>query len=194
MNATPEPNSRVVLRRVAAEDQEEFTGLARASVDLHRSWIYAPATAAEFATYLARFDQVTAVGLLVRLRDTGAIAGLVNISQIVRGPYQRGVLGYAAFAPTAGHGYMSEGLGLALRYAFGPLGLRRLEADIQPGNETSLKLVKRLGFRQEGYSPGLIQIEGIWRDHERWAITSDTIGHVPPPPPGPFPGEPLPYV
>jgi ribosomal-protein-alanine N-acetyltransferase len=60
---------------------------------------------------------------------------------------------YAAFAPAAGQGYMSEGLGLVLRYAFGPLRLHRLDAQIQPSNHASLALVRRLGFRNEGLLP-----------------------------------------
>ena len=81
-----------------------------------------------------------------------------------------------AFAPAAGQGYMSEGLGLVLRYAFEQLRLHRLDAQIQPGNHASLRLVRRLGFRNEGYSPALLFIDGAWRDHERWAITAAMTG------------------
>jgi ribosomal-protein-alanine N-acetyltransferase len=176
VNVAPAPVSRVLLRQIAYEDQDEFLVLARASVDLHHPWIFLPTTPGEFATYLARFDQETAVGFVVCVRDTGAIAGLVNISQIVRGSYQRAVLGYGVFLPSAGRGYVSEGVGLAVRHGFERLGLHRLEADIQPGNEASLNLVKRLGFRREGHSPGFIKIGGMWRDHERWAVTTDMIG------------------
>lgn len=167
-----ERRRRVFLREVAPDDQEEFVGLARASVGLHHPWIFAPTTPDEFRTYLDRFDGVTAIGFVVCLAGSGALAGLVNIGHILRGPYLRGTLGYGAFAPTAGHGLMSEGVRLAVRYGFQELGLHRLEADIQPANEASRKLVERLGFRREGYSPGLIRIDGIWRDHERWAITA----------------------
>lgn len=60
-----------------------------------------------------------------------------------------------------------------LRFAFGPLELHRLEANIQPDNTSSLNLVKRLGFQCEGYSTAFQYINGAWRDHERWAITAE---------------------
>lgn len=64
------------------------------------------------------------------------------------------MLGYAAFLPYAGQGYLSEGVALAVRYAFERLELHRVEADIQPGNDASVRLVERLGFRREGSLPG----------------------------------------
>ncbi|MEV6861887.1 GNAT family N-acetyltransferase [Streptosporangium subroseum] len=172
--------SRVTLRPIADHDQDEFIGLVRASVDLHHPWMSLPTTPQEFQAYLRGFDNpLSAEGLLVCVRDTGAIAGNININSIIRGRFQNGSLGYAAFAPTAGRGYMSEGLGLVLRHAFERLRLHRLEAQIQPGNHASLKLVQRHGFRCEGCSPDLLFIDGAWRDHERWAITNTMFGEVP---------------
>jgi [ribosomal protein S5]-alanine N-acetyltransferase len=170
---------RVTLRPLGRRDQSEFLELAAASIDLHHPWMSLPATAQEFQAYLARYEQPTDASLLICVRDTGAIAGVVNINSIIRGRFQCGSLAYAAFAPTAGQGYMSEGLGLVLRYAFEQLRLHRLEAQIQPGNHASVRLVQQLGFRNEGYSPDLLFIDGAWRDHERWAITSSMIGIVP---------------
>ncbi len=68
---------------------------------------------------------------------------------------------------------MTEGLGLVVRVAFDQLQLHRLEANIQPDNTSSLNLVRRLGFRREGYSTAFQFINGKWRDHERWAITAE---------------------
>jgi ribosomal-protein-alanine N-acetyltransferase len=173
-------SSRVILRPMTGDDQDEFIELVRASVDLHHPWMSLATTPQEFQTYLSRFDDpLAAEGLLVCVRETGAIAGHISINSIIRGRFQNGSLAYAAFAPTAGQGYMSEGLGLLLRHAFGQLRLHRLEAQIQPGNQPSLKLVQRHGFRYEGCSPELLFIDGAWRDHERWAITNTMIGEAP---------------
>jgi [ribosomal protein S5]-alanine N-acetyltransferase len=169
----------VTLRPLGSRDQTEFLELVTASIDLHHPWMSLPATPQEFQAYLTRYEQPSEQSLLICVRETGAIAGVVNINSIIRGRFQCGSLGYAAFAPTAGQGYMSEGLDLVLRYAFEQLRLHRLEANIQPGNHASLKLVQRLGFRNEGCSPDLLFIDGAWRDHERWAITSSMIDFVP---------------
>jgi [ribosomal protein S5]-alanine N-acetyltransferase len=173
---SPDRPERVILRSLAARDQEEFLDLVAASADLHRPWMSLPATPREFHTYVTRYAGPGEESLLVCVRATGAIAGLININSIIRGRFQCGSLAYAAFAPAAGQGYMSEGLGLVLRHAFEHLRLHRLEAQIQPDNHASLRLVGRAGFRYEGRSPELLFIDGAWRDHERWAITSTMAG------------------
>jgi ribosomal-protein-alanine N-acetyltransferase len=107
------------------------------------------------------------------LAASGELAGVINVSEIVRGPFQSAYLGYYALAPHAGQGYMTEGLALALRWIFGELRLHRVEANIQPGNAASRALARRLGFRREGLSPRYLKVGGRWRDHERWALTVD---------------------
>ncbi|MFG3345846.1 GNAT family N-acetyltransferase [Streptomyces sp. NPDC048018] len=164
--------SRVALHPLTLSDQDEFCALVRASAELHHPWMQLPADAEAFHAWMRRFDDGTNRGFLIRVRETGAAAGMVNINSIIRGRYQGASLGYAAFAPSAGRGYMTEGLALTLRHAFGDLRLHRLEANIQPGNEASLAVVRRLGFRFEGISPAYLYIDGGWRDHERWSITA----------------------
>ena len=70
---------------------------------------------------------------------------------------------------------MTEAVRLATAHAFEALGLHRLEANIQPGNLRSIALVKRLGFRLEGFSPRYLRMGGEWRDHERWALLADEV-------------------
>jgi len=177
--AEDEGGARVILRELIAADEDEFLGLARASIGLHHPWYTMPTTREAFQAYLTRLSRPAIEARLVCLRDTGAMAGVIVIDSIIRGRFQSGTLSYGAFAPAAGRGYMSEGLGLLLRYAFGELGLHRLEANIQPANRASLALVRRQGFRKEGYSPDMLFIDGAWRDHERWAITREMTDSPP---------------
>lgn len=109
---------------------------------------------------------------LVCLRDTGEIAGVVNISNIVMGMLRSGYLGYYAFSGFERQGLMREGVLGVVRHAFTKLSLHRLEANVQPGNAASIALVRSCGFTREGYSPRYLKIGGRWRDHERWAIRS----------------------
>ncbi|WP_175410958.1 GNAT family N-acetyltransferase [Streptomyces sp. TRM64462] len=172
---------RVGVRPFRYEDADEFTARARESRGLHRPWLFPPDTADAYAGYArALIEAPDRAGYLVCARESGAVAGFVNINNIVRGSFLSGALGYGAFAHAAGRGLMSEALELVLSHAFGPLGLHRLEANIQPGNAASLALVRRAGFRKEGFSPAMLFIDGAWRDHERWAITAEML----PPPPG----------
>ena len=167
-----ETASRVELRPLTLADQDEFCSLVQASAALHRPWMRLPATAQEFQAWMRRFDDGTNRGFLIRVLDTGVAAGTININSVIRGRYQGASLGYAAFAPSAGQGYMTDGLTVTLRHAFDDLRLHRLEANVRPANKASLALVQRLGFRYEGLSPAYLYINGAWRDHERWAITA----------------------
>ncbi|MCO6007125.1 GNAT family N-acetyltransferase [Actinoallomurus purpureus] len=175
----PDGSGRVTLRPLAGRDQSEFLDLVSASKDLHRPWMSLPSTPQDFQAYLSRYEQPNEESLLICVRSTGAVAGMVNINSIIRGRFQSGSLAYAAFAPTAGQGYLTEGLELVVRHAFEQLRLHRLEAQIQPGNDASIRLVRRVGFRHEGCSPELLFIDGAWRDHERWAITNTMIDIAP---------------
>jgi len=110
---------------------------------------------------------------VARERETGLLAGIINLNEIVRGAFQNAYMGYYGFATSQGRGLMTEAIGLVLDHAFGPVALHRVEANIQPENARSIALVRRLGFRREGLSRGYLLIGGEWRDHERWAILSD---------------------
>ena len=68
---------------------------------------------------------------------------------------------------------MTQAVKMAANYAFDEIGLHRLEANIQPENLSSIALVRRVGFLQEGFSPRYLRIGGVWRDHERWALLVD---------------------
>jgi ribosomal-protein-alanine N-acetyltransferase len=164
--------SRIILRAPALADEREFLESARRSRALHRPWMKAPQTPAEFRAYVKRMAQPEHRAFLICRRNTGAIVGVVNISNIVLGLFRSGYLGYYAFAEHQREGLMREGLSTVVHFAFGSMKLHRLEANIQPGNLSSIALIKGAGFAKEGYSPRYLKIGGRWRDHERWAIVA----------------------
>ena len=165
---------RVVLRPPTADDQDEFIACMRASRSAHRPWLYMPETPDAYRTYLAKVDDPRTAPFLACRTDDGAIVGFLNISEIVRGGFKSAFLGYGGVAEFAGRGYMTEAMQLVLREAFTTLDLHRLEANIQPGNTRSIALAKRCGFELEGFSRRYLKVGGRWRDHERWAIRSET--------------------
>jgi ribosomal-protein-alanine N-acetyltransferase len=171
---------RVGVRHYTYDDSDEFTARARESTEHHRPWLFPPDTAGVYAAYAKRLiEDPTRAGFLVCERDSGRIAGFININNIVAGGFLSGTLGYGAFVHAVGRGLMSEGLRLVLFQAFGPMRLHRLEANIQPSNAASLGLVRSTGFRLEGFSPDFLFIDGAWRDHERWAITTEMSARRP---------------
>jgi ribosomal-protein-alanine N-acetyltransferase len=167
-------SSRLVLRTPARSDEDEFLTGMRASRGLHRPWLYPPLTRESYRAYLERIADDRHEGFFACRREDAAIVGWLNVSEIVRGPFQSAYLGYGAVATFAGRGYMREALTLVVRHAFSNMKLHRLEANIQPRNHASIALVRRCGFEREGYSPRYLKIGGRWRDHERWAIRADS--------------------
>lgn len=162
---------RVKLKKPSARDEADFLDAAHRSRTFLRRWTPPPCTSAAYRAYIQRLAKPTHKGRLVVLRTSGELVGVINVSEIVRGAFHSAYLGYYAFLPHVGQGYMTEGLALALRWVFGSLRLHRVEANIQPANEASRALVQRLGFRCEGFSPRYLKVAGRWRDHERWALT-----------------------
>ena len=165
---------RVVVRTPTLADQDEFIARMRASRRLHRPWIAMPETPERYIAYLAKTEDPRAAPYIACRVEDGAIVGFLNIGEMVRGSLKSAFLGYGAVDGFAGHGYMTEAMGLVLREAFTTHGLHRLEANIQPGNTASIALAKRVGFELEGFSPRYLKVAGRWRDHERWAIRAET--------------------
>ncbi len=164
---------RIVLRSPTPADAPAFLAAVTASRRLHGRWVAPPSDVASFTSYLERMRAPGHQAFLIVRADDDSLVGVVNLSHIVMGALRSAYLGYYAFAPNAGQGLMTLGLKAVCREAFQGLKLHRLEANIQPGNAASLALARRCGFRQEGFSPRYLKINGRWRDHERWALLAD---------------------
>lgn len=165
--------SNVRLARVTRADIDELLQANQQSRDYHGRWVQPFITASGFEEWYSAQTTGASVGLLARDRESAQIVGVTNLSQIFYKGFQNAYLSYWGMVSFAGTGRMSQAVELTTRYAFEELGLHRLEANIQPENVRSIALVKRLGFRKEGFSPKYLQIAGVWCDHERWALLAD---------------------
>jgi len=165
---------RVGIRNFTHSDSPEFTARVRESKSLHQPWLFPPDAADAYSCYVnSLHDAPTRYGFLVCERDTGAIAGFININNVVEGAFWSGALCYGAFVHAARRGLMREGLDLVIAHAFGTLGMHRLESNVQPADTEAIALARSVGFRLEGYSPRFLYVDGAWRDHQRWAITAE---------------------
>ena len=163
----------IALRRPSRADGLALIRAHLQSRDYHQPWVEPFTDQAGFDAWFAEKTTGPHASFLAVDVESGEIAGVVNISQIVTGVFQSAYLGFYGMAGFGGRGLMTDALRQVIAYAFNDLGLHRLEANIQPSNARSLALVKRLGFQKEGFSPRYLKIDGEWRDHERWAILVD---------------------
>lgn len=167
---------RIILRVPDVEDWQVWTKLRAISADFLKP--YEPlwpqdATSRDFymrqwRRYARRWAQDREYSFLLFRREVhggeGGLLGGITITDIRRGIYQSGTLGYWMGAPFAGQGYMREAVRLVLPFAFQKLGLQRLEATTLAQNDRSIRLLLGAGFREVGLSRNYMQIEGVWRD------------------------------
>jgi len=171
--------NRVLIRPPTPADCAAFIAAVRRSYPLHRRWINPKAkTPTTYKKYMQCGPN--AHRLVVVLKATGDIVGVINLNDVIRGNFQSASVGYYAFLPYSGQGLMGEGLELVLRHAFKKLKLHRVEANIQADNRASLRLAKKCGFVKEGFARRMVKVCGRWKDHERWAILAENFRELPP--------------
>ncbi|GIU86385.1 MAG: ribosomal-protein-alanine N-acetyltransferase [Acidimicrobiia bacterium] len=183
--------ARVLLRPLKAEDWEAWREVRIRCRDWLERWEPRPEPgsadpALDLDAFRARcgawerqrhFDAAYGFGLFL---TDGRFAGEVSLGSVQRGPFQMGYVGYWIDEALAGHGYVPEGVVLVLRYAFETLGLHRVEAAIVPRNRASRRVAEKLGMRDEGTAVRFLQIQGVYEDHVRYAMTAeewDERGH-----------------
>ena len=159
--STSAPNSavpiliaeRVRLRPLRATDADDLFAL-QSDLRVMRYWSHPAWTEREQAVQrIAQLERDRATSEFytwaVTQDGSDALIGTVSLFAIHR-EQRRAELGYALASALWGRGYATEMLRPAIDFAFNTLDLERLEADIDPRNEASCRLVERVGFVREG--------------------------------------------
>lgn len=172
----------VYLRRAVRSDREEWVALREGSEAFLRPWNPEPPPGQArdgrslFRRTLKTTNTTTEQRHLVCRIDDDAIVGMANVFQIFRGPFQNGIMGWWCGEPFVRRGYTKDAVRALVGHAFRStsakgLGLHRVEANIKPDNEPSLRVAGAVGMRREGLSLRYLQINGEWADHVRFALT-----------------------
>jgi len=172
----------VLLRQLVDSDYDAWQEVRIRCRDWLVPWEPRPARAMipadDWHSYRARLSTVqrenqqgTGYAFGVFLED--AFIGEVTIASIQRWPFQSGYVGYWIDQKFAGQGLTPEAACVAIQFAFEVLGLHRVEIAIVPRNLSSRRVAEKLMLRNEGTAVRFLEINGVWEDHVRYAVTAE---------------------
>jgi len=174
---------RVSLRPLVASDFEQWSEVRTRARDWLVNWepkplAGQPDAAADRRVFAARCgardrERQLGSGYGFGIFVQGRFAGEINISSIQRGPFQNAYVGYWIDQAQAGHSYVAEAGVLVFKFGFEELGLHRLQVAIIPRNARSHRVADKLRLRNEGTALRYLEINGVWEDHVRYAITAE---------------------
>jgi len=105
----------------------------------------------------------------------GSLVGQLTVSSITYGSLRSAAIGYWVSEHVAGRGITPTAVALATDHCFDVLGLHRVEINIRPENRPSLRVVEKLGFRDEGLRVRFLHIQDSWCDHRTFALTVEDV-------------------
>jgi ribosomal-protein-alanine N-acetyltransferase len=172
----------VILRALNNKDRRQWEALRAENMDWLMPWeATSPEPMAANLAYrqlVRHFDREAARGVLQPfvIETQGRLVGQMHLFGIAWGSLRSASAGYWVAESFAGQGIVPFALAAACDHAFLVLGLHRVEVNIRPENVASLRVVEKLGFREEGLRMRYLHIDGKWRDHRSFALTTEDLG------------------
>lgn len=173
---------RMVLRDLILTDEEQWVRLREEDRDwlapwestLPPGWMASPQPFKNMMRQQYKQGRNNEVFPFIVELD-GQIVGSVTGYPILRGPSQSVTLGYWVSESVAGRGVITAAVARVCDFCFFERGLHRVEINIKPDNERSIRVVEKLGFREEGYKKDFLHINGQWADHISYALTIEEV-------------------
>ncbi|TKR22321.1 GNAT family N-acetyltransferase [Cellulomonas hominis] len=130
-----------------------------------------------FGQFVRTLDRQARSGtsLPFAVEHAGDLVGQLTVSGITYGSLYSASIGYWVAQHVAGRGITPTAVALATDHCFTALGLHRVEVNIRPENRPSLRVVEKLGFRDEGLRERYLHIQGAWCDHRTFALTTEDV-------------------
>ena len=174
-------HGRVGLRPIRQRDRDAWVEVRAANVDWLAPWEATPPRPTGdrigFRAMVRALKSSARQGLVLPfvLTYDDRLVGQVTVGGITWGSLCSAHIGYWVDSRFAGRGVMPTAVALAADHAFGVVGLHRLEINVRPENTASLRVVDKLGFRDEGVRRRFLHIAGDWRDHRTFALTAEEV-------------------
>ncbi|WP_145410964.1 GNAT family N-acetyltransferase [Paenibacillus xylanexedens] len=105
----------------------------------------------------------------------GTLIGQVSLNNVVHGVANYADMGYFIHPDYQGGGRMTAAVKLAVAYAFRALKLNRVQAAILPSNTGSQRVLEKNGFQAEGIARKYLKINGLYQDHQIYAVLFDDL-------------------
>lgn len=169
LNFDPFPvfeTDRLVLRKISMDDAEELFVL-RTNQDAMR-YINKPLPKSinEVKELINRMNEITErIQWAISLKDNPTLIGTIGYHRIEKEHY-RAEVGYMILPKYWNKGITSEAMTKVLDFGFNEIGLHTIEANINPANEISQKLLKKFNFIKEGYFRESYFFDGTFLDSE----------------------------
>lgn len=173
--------SEILMRALRNRDRREWEELRA----LNRSWLDPWEATNPYGTQPSSFrnavryyDSEAKLGRLQPfvIERAGRLIGQMHLFGISWGALRGGAAGYWVSRTMAGRGIAPLCLAALVDHAVYGLELHRVEVNIRPENHSSLRVVDKLGFRDEGLRRGYLHIADAWRDHRTFALTAEDLG------------------
>lgn len=174
-------DGRVTLRPISRGDREAWTNVRALNREWLGPWEATPprdvGPPVSFATMVRGLRGQARRGQLLPfvVAYDGELVGQLTVGGITYGSLCSAHIGYWVDSRVAGRGVMPTAVALAVDHCFLVLRLHRVEVNIRPENAASLRVVEKLGFREEGLREAFLHISGQWRDHRSFAMTAEEV-------------------
>lgn len=110
---------------------------------------------------------------IFKKNDDKKIIGCIGLNNIVWGSFLSCFLGYKLDGQHINKGYMTQAVCAVADFAFSDLHLHRIEGNIMPRNQASLRVLEKCGFVNEGMSKKYLKINDIWEDHVHMVLINE---------------------